>query len=337
MIRGTNKEPVDVQVYNCIKKYKLVNEGDKIVVGVSGGPDSICLLNVLNLLKAKLNIQIYVAHINHMIRTEADDETRYVQKFCEKLGIECYVKKVNVQEYANQNKIGTEEAGRVIRYKFFEEVSKNVSANKIATAHNSNDKAETVLLNILRGSGISGLKGIEPIRENKYIRPLIETTREDIEEYCNVNNLDPKIDKTNLESIYKRNKIRNDLIPYIKKEYNPNFLRTINRLSEVATEENEYMEMLAKSAFEDVNNQETTESQIILDLKKFNNLELVIKRRVILYTINKVIGNTMGIEKVNIDEIIKLCANNIGNKYLTPTKNIKISIKNKKIYFTSLK
>lgn len=336
MIRGTNKETVDVQVYNCIRKYKLIKEGDKIVVGVSGGPDSICLLHVLNLLKKKINVQIYVAHINHMIRDEAESETEYVQEFCRKIGIECFVKRMDVQEYAKQNKMGTEEAGRIIRYEFFDEVAKKVSANKIATAHNSNDKAETVLLNILRGSGIAGLKGIEPIRNNKYIRPLIEITREDIEEYCKTNNLEPKIDKTNLECTYKRNKVRNELIPYVKKEYNPNFLKTINRLSEVAIEENEYMEKVTKQTFKEIV-VETCKNQITLDLKKFNNLELVIKRRVILYTINEVIGNTMGIEKINIDEIIKLCANNIGNKYLTPTKNIKISLKNKKIYFTSLK
>lgn len=346
MIRGTNKETVEEQVYNCIKKYKLINEGDKLLIGVSGGPDSICLLHVLNLLKQKLKIEISVAHINHMLREEADSETEYVKTFCTNLGVECFIKKINVVKYSKENKIGTEEAGRIIRYNFFDDIAKKVSANKIATAHNNNDKAETVLLNILRGSGISGLKGIEAIRDNKYIRPLIETTRKDIEEYCTKNNLDPKIDQTNLESIYKRNKVRNDLIPYIQKEYNPNFLKTLNRLSEVAAEENEYLEKIAEDQFEecyvgvellgDPTFRETAQNQIILDLKKFNNLELVIKRRVILYTISKVIGNTLGIEKVNIDEIIKLCENNIGNKYLTPTKKIKISIKNKKIYFDSL-
>ena len=346
MIRGTNKKTVEEQVYNCIKKYKLINEGDKLLIGVSGGPDSICLLHVLNLLKQKLDFQIYVAHVNHMLREEADSETEYVRDFCKTLGIKCFTKKINIVDYSKEHKIGTEEAGRNIRYEFFDEVAKKVSANKIVTAHNNNDRVETVLLNILRGSGISGLKGIEAIRDNKYIRPLIETTRKDIEEYCEKNNLDPKIDQTNLESIYKRNKIRNDLIPYIQKEYNPNFLKTINRLSEVATEENEYLEKIAEKQFKecyvgvapqgDPTFRETAQNQIILDLKKFNNLELVIKRRVILYTISKVIGNTLGIEKVNIDEIIKLCENNIGNKYLTPTKKIKISIKNKKIYFESL-
>lgn len=346
MIRGTNKEPVEEQVYNCIKKYKLIDENDKIVIGVSGGPDSICILHVLNSLKEKLKIEIFVAHVNHMIREEADSETEYVQEFCSSLGVECFVKKIDVIEYAKMHKIGTEEAGRIIRYEFFEEVAKEVLANKIVTAHNSNDKAETVLLNILRGSGLSGLKGIEPIRDNKYIRPLIETDRKDIEEYCAKNNLEPKIDKTNLESIYKRNKIRNDLIPYIQKELNPNFLKTINRLSEVATEENEYMEKITKQTFKEIlvgaaisrpHYEENTQNQITLDLKKFNSLELVIKRRVILYTISKVVGNTIGIEKVNIDEIIRLANNNIGNKYLTPTKSIKIAIKNKKIYFISLR
>ena len=347
MIRGTNKETVEEQVYNCIKKYKLINEGDKLLIGVSGGPDSICLLHILNTLKKKIKFEIYVAHVNHMIREEANSETEYVQEFCENLGIECFVKKMDVQKYANKNKIGTEEAGRNIRYEFFDEVAKKVSANKIATAHNNNDKAETVLLNILRGSGLSGLKGIEAIRDNKYIRPLIETTRQDIEEYCDKHNLQPKIDKSNLESIYKRNKVRNDLIPYIQKEFNPNFLKTINRLSEVATEENEYMEKIVHKIFDEISvgadatvhpdPLETAHRQIILDLKKFNDLELVIKRRVILYTISKVVGNTIGIEKVNIDEIIKLCENNIGNKYLTPTKRIKILVKDKKIYFISLK
>ena len=346
MIRGTNKIPVQEQVYNCIKKYKLINENDKLVIGVSGGPDSICVLHALNSLKEKLKIQIYVAHINHMIREEADSETKYVQDFCRKLGIECYVKKIDVEELAKEQKIGTEEAGRNIRYSFFDEVAKKVLANKIVTAHNSNDNAETVLLNILRGSGLSGLKGIEPIRDNKYIRPLIETNRQDIEEYCTEHNLHPKIDKSNLESIYRRNKIRNDLIPYIQKEFNPNILKTINRLSEVVAEENDYLEKITKINFEecyvgvapqgDPIFRDTTQNEITLDLKKFNNLELVIKRRVILYTISKVIGNTLGIEKVNIDEIIKLCENNIGNKYITPTKKIKIAIKNRKIYFISL-
>ena len=307
------------EVLKTIETYNLIEKNDKIVIGVSGGPDSICLLHVLYGLKEKLGIEIVVAHVNHMLRDVADLETEYVQKFCKKLGI------------SKTQKKGTEEVGRQVRYDFFDEVAKKTNSNKIATAHNSNDRAETVILNILRGSGLSGLKGIEPIRDNKYIRPLINTDRQDIENYCNDNKLEPKYDKTNNENIYTRNKVRNTVIPYIKKEFNPNIIKTINRLSSLATEENEYLQAITKQEFENLLIEKT--ENIILDLHKFNSLNLVIKRRLILYTINEVLHTTNGIEKVNIDDIIKLCKNNIGNKYLMPIKEIKVYVKKGKIYF----
>ena len=328
------------KILQTIKKYNLIKNGDSIVIGVSGGPDSICLLHVLNELKEELDFKIYVAHINHKIREEADEETEYVKNFCKNLGVECFTKKIDVVKIAKELKMGTEETGRKIRYDFFEEVLKNTNSNKIATAHNNNDKVETIIMNILRGSGITGLKGLDPIRENKFIKPLIETSREEIEKYCEENRLNPRIDKSNNENIYTRNKVRNCVIPYIKREFNPNILKTINRLSEVATEENEYLSKITVEAFNQtkVENAPKGDSEknkeIALDLKKFNKLELVIKRRLILYTINELLGTTDGIEKINIDDIIKLCSNNIGNKYLKPTKNIKILVKNKKIFFT---
>ena len=322
------------EVLKTIKTYNLINKGDKVVVGVSGGPDSICLLHVLYTLKQELGIEIFVAHINHMIREAADSETQYVQNFCKKLGIKCFVKKENVTYLAKQQRKGTEEIGRQIRYEFFNEILTETDSNKIATAHNSNDRAETVILNILRGSGISGLKGIEVMREQKYIRPLIDINRTDIEKYCKENGLNPRYDESNDENIYSRNKVRNIIIPYIKKEFNPNIIKTINRLSAVATEENEYIQKIVKKEYCQMATKEN--ENIILDLKKFNDLELVIKRRIILYTINEVLHTTSGIEKVNIDDIIKLCNNNIGNKYIMPIKSIKVYIKKGKIYFLKL-
>ncbi len=319
------------EVLKTIKDNNLINEGDKIVIGVSGGPDSICLLHLLNNLTNTLKITIYVAHINHSIREVADMETKYVQDFCKKIGVECFVKKEDILSLAKKQKKGTEEVGRQVRYSFFDEVLEKTNSNKIATAHNSNDRAETVILNILRGSGISGLKGIEAIRDQKYIRPLINTDRESIEKYCEENNLEPKIDETNKENIYTRNKVRNVVIPYIKKEFNQNIIKTINRLSTVATEENDYLMKITKQEYANISNIEN--GIITLDLKRFNNLELVIKRRLILYTINEAIHTTNGIEKVNLDDIVKLCSNNIGNKYLTPIKEIKIYVKKGKVYF----
>lgn len=320
------------KVLETIKKYNLIRENDKIVIGVSGGPDSICLLHLLNNLKKELKdslkFEIYVAHINHQIREEADEETEYVKNFCKKLGIECFIKKVNVIEKSNVEKIGTEEAGRKVRYEFFEEVLNKVGANKIATAHNANDNAETVLMNIFRGTGTSGLKGIEPIRDNKFIRPIIECERYEIEEYCKQNNLQPKIDKSNFENIYTRNKIRNIIIPEIKEQCNPNVISALNKLSQVAKQENEFIQKYAMEILEkELLICDKNVDKVTLNLKKFNNLDYVIKSRVVIICIQKIQGCTQGIEKIHVDDIIKLCSRNVGNKYLTPNKNVRVFVK----------
>ena len=325
------------KVIKTIEKYNLIEENDKIVVAVSGGPDSMCLLHILNELKEKYKFSIFVAHVNHMIREEADDETAYVKEFCDNIGIKCFIKKVDVIEKSNQEKIGTEEAGRKVRYEFFEEVLKQVGADKIAIAHNANDNAETVLMNIFRGSGTVGLKGIEPIRDNKFIRPIIECERQEIEEYCEQNKLNPKIDKSNFENTYTRNKVRNILIPEIKKEFNPNIIFALNKLSILAREENEFIQKYVNDILknqliigEDGNN------SLILDLKKFNQQEDFIKAKVILKAVQILFGSTEGIEKIHIDDIITLCSRNIGNKFLTPNKHLRVSVGKGKIFISKL-
>lgn len=324
------------RVLKTIKNNRLILNGDKIVLGVSGGPDSISMLNILRELKegGTLQFSMVVAHINHMIREEAVEDEKYVEDYCKKNGIECYVKRINVIEYAQNNKIGIEEAGRKARYDFFDEIAQKTNANKIAIAHNKNDKIETIIMHILRGSGLSGLKGIEPIRNNRYIRPLIDCERQEIEDYCEKEELNPRIDKTNFENDYTRNKIRNIVIPYIKEEFNPNIIETINRLSEVITAEENYMDKIVKEIYGKILI-ETKETEISLSLKEFNKQEEVIKNRLILYTTRKLMGSSQGIEKIHLKDIIKLCENNIGNKYLTPNKNIKILVKDKKIFFIS--
>ena len=324
---------LEEKVLNTINKYNMIQSGDGIVIGVSGGPDSMTLLNILNNLKEKLNIKLYVAHINHSIREEADAETEYVKEFCKKIDVEFFAKKVKVEEIAKELKIGTEEAGRNIRYEFFEEVAHKVGANKIATAHNLNDNAETVLMNITRGTSVSGLKGIDKVRDGKYIRPIIECSRAEIEDYCKEKNLNPRYDKSNNENIYTRNKIRNLLIPFLQKEFNPNIVEGINRLSQIAIEEEQFINKVVEKEYEKL--QIAADNNIILNLKEFNKLDYVIKSKLILYTISKVYGKTSGIEKKHIDDIIKLCDNNIGNKYLTPQKGIKIYVKKGKIFFLS--
>lgn len=290
------------------------------------------MLDILRKLSKQLHFEIVVAHVNHMIRTNAILDEEYVEQYCEKYEIPFYLKRVNVQKQAAEEKKGTEEIGRKVRYEFFEEVMKKVHANKIATAHNKNDNAETVIMNILRGSSISGLKGIERKRDC-FVRPLVDMEREEIEQYCEEQNLQPRQDESNAKNIYTRNKIRNVLIPYIQKEFNPNIIETLNRLSELALQEDRYMTEQVEQEYQAILEQKS-EQEIVLNLNKFNKMELVIQSRVILYTIQKLLGTTKQIEKIHIEDIIKLCNHNIGNKYLMPNKNIKVLVKNKKIFFS---
>ena len=319
------------KVLETIKKYNLIKENDKIVVAVSGGPDSIAMLKILIDLKkeGKIKAEFYVSHINHMIREEAESDEEYVRKFCKKNGILFFVKRIDVVKMAKESKKGLEETGRKVRYDFFDEVMGKVGANKIAIAHNLNDKIETIFMNIMRGSGINGLKGIEPLKNNKYIRPLIECERYEIEKYCEEEKLNPRIDKTNFDNTYTRNNVRNIVIPYIKEEFNPNIIKTIKRLSELVIEEEEYFEKEVKKIYNEIVIKESkieNKKEIILDLKKFNLQEKVIKSKLLIYTITRLFGSANGIEKIHIEDIIKLCNNNIGNKYLRPNKNTKIYI-----------
>lgn len=364
-------ESLEEKVLETITTYQLIEKGDKIVLGVSGGPDSMCMLQILiNLCQiakrdepfwqfsqrnqttrekqqkkidqTKKNYQknssflaeIVVAHVNHKIREEADEEEQYVRNYCEENGIEFYTKRIDIQKMAHTNKTGIEETGRIARYQFFDEVLKKTKANKIAVAHHKNDKVETILLHMLRGSGIEGLKGIETKRGN-IIRPLIECERTQIEQYCEKYQLKPKIDKSNFDNTYDRNRIRNIVIPYIQQQFNPNIVKTIDRLSTIAQLEDEYIESHVKKAYQDLLEEEKAK-EIIINLKKFNLQEKVIKSRLIRYIIKRLFGTTASIEKIHIEDIIKLCDNNIGNKYLTPNKNVKVLVKNHKIYFINL-
>lgn len=325
---------LEEKVRKTIREYNLIEKNDSIVVGVSGGPDSMTLLSILLKLKEEFNLKIYVAHVNHMLRENAIKDEEYVKEFCKKNNIEMFIKKANISEIAKKEKIGLEEAGRNARYNFFEEILKNTESNKIAIAHNINDKVETIIMNTLRGSGVSGLKGIEPKRK-KYIRPLIEIERHEIEKYCIENEINPRHDESNDDNTYTRNKIRNIIIPYIRNEFNPNIIKTLNRLSEIIKEEDEYVQSKTEKIFKEIllTNEK---NKIELDPRKFNDQEKVIQKNLILLAIKKVKGSTQGIEKVNIDDIIKLCNNNIGNKLIRPVKQLEIGIKNKRIYIKNI-
>lgn len=318
---------------DTIKKNNLIQEGDKIVIGVSGGPDSITLLTCLNKYKEKGKYEIVVAHINHLIRKDSTEDEKFVENVCKEMEIKCYIKREDILKIAKETKRGTEEVGRKIRYDFFDEVAKKEKANKIAIAHNMNDNAETILLNLIRGCGLSGLEGIGAKEYNKYIRPLIDCKREEIEAYCSKYKLNPRIDSTNKENIYKRNKIRNELLPYLK-ELNPNIIQNLSRLSKIVKNEKEYINSETKKVYNKITKQSL--GKIEMELKDFQKLNTALKENLVIYAITKLLGDARNVEKVNIDDIIEMADKNIGNKYMEINKNLKILIKNKKIIFTSL-
>lgn len=322
---------LEPKIYELITKEKLIEDGDKIVLGVSGGPDSICLLDILQKIwqKKEIHFEIVVAHINHGLRENAKKDEAFVEDFCTQRKISYYVKHADIKQIAKMQKKGIEETARAVRYEFFDEILQKTRSQKIAIAHNANDHAETILMNILRGTGPKGLIGIEK-KNGKYIRPLLETKRSEIEEYLKQNGIVARHDESNDDNYYTRNKIRNIVLPYIEKEFNSNMITTLKRLSDIIKEEEEYWEKQIPKIYQEILILEG-ETEIILDLKKFNTLEKVIQKRMILYSIQKIFGWAKGIEKIHIEDIIKLCNNNIGNKYLTPNKHLKIVTQKKQL------
>jgi len=333
-------------VLRTIEENKMFNKGDKVIVAVSGGPDSICLLHMLYVLQNRLGITLYAAHVNHCLRgEEGDKDEEYVKKFCESLSVEFKSLKINVNYIAKEKRISCESAGREARYKFFEELKKELKAEKIAIAHNANDQAETVLMRIMRGAGMQGLTGIRPVRDNIFVRPLIRTTRDEIEKYCDNNNLHPRIDKTNLETIYSRNKIRLELIPYIQNNFNRDIITVLNRLSDIIKIDNDYLNYISQEKFKKYC--EIKAQKVIIFKGAFLEDKAVLVR-IIRMSLETVAGDLKDIERIHIFNIIDIQKCSTGKEIMLPhnllasndygniivKKNIKECMKNCEIQYT---
>nr|WP_312578765.1 tRNA lysidine(34) synthetase TilS [Sedimentibacter sp.] len=291
-------------MYNLIKynilQNNLINRGDNILIGLSGGPDSVFLFHNLRLLKETLSFNLYASHINHMYRgADAQHDEDFVRSLCEQYGIKLYVKRKNATDYANELHVTEEEAGRILRYNFFRENLKSVGGGKIAVAHNLNDQAETVLQRIIRGTGIDGL-GAMSLKKDDIIRPMLNINRSEIERYLKENNYAFCIDKTNAKAIYGRNKIRLNLIPYLEKDFNPNIQNTLFRMSEVMEKDSKIIEKYINLKFDDVLVKKN-ENEIFLDLYKLKKMEQYEVGRVIRKSLELIKGNTNNIEMKHIE------------------------------------
>ena len=299
------------EILNINKKYNLIESNDIIVVGFSGGPDSVFLVEMLKKLQHFFNFKIYLVHINHLLRGEdADSDENFSFEYAKKNNLEIFIKRIPIKEIAKEIGKTLEEVGREERYKFFSEIYEKVRATKIATAHNKDDQIETFLFRLIRGTSLQGLEGIK-IKNNNVIRPISEIYKKDILEYLNKNEIQYKIDKTNFENEFTRNSIRLDLIPFIEERYNIKFKDKIFSLIEEIRENNNN-NSLNLSDFIDL------ERRIILEKIKFlSNFD---RKNLLGLFLNQ---KNIEVNRNKIDEINSLIKSN-GTKKIDLDKSYRI-------------
>ncbi len=281
------------KIKSTIKKHNMLQKHDRILAGVSGGPDSITLLHVLNSLKKEYSLNIVIAHLDHKFRGE---ESAADRKFCEglakKYNLEIMWEEIDVPGIAKEKGISPEEAARLARYDFFKRAAKEKNIDKIAVGHTRDDQAETVLMRIIRGAGMKGLGGISPVKEmmgNKIIRPLIEVSRKDVEDFIAEACLRFKKDSSNEKTIFTRNKIRLELIPLLEKDFNPNIKEVLSNMAENLQVENEFLSRYAKRKFKSVS--KIKQEEIFIDLKKFKKLPEAVRKRVLRASLEELKGD----------------------------------------------
>ena len=335
------------RVLETIKTHELLEDGTHIVLGLSGGPDSVCLFDVLLELSAVKNFRIHPVHVNHKFRPgDAERDQEYVEELCRQRGLTCRTFTVDCNALAREKGLTSEEAGRKARYDAFFETAQEIAQEltqgfaqgfvqelageleqhctqepsmpgtdkiAIAVAQNANDQAETILFRMLRGTGTDGLAGIAYKRYERgfaIVRPLLDVPRDEIEKYCEERNLSPRIDHTNNEAIYARNKIRLELLPMLREKFNPNIIETINRLGKNAAADKDYLAQQARDAYEEaLENADGRSFTVEVTTAKLDRMHKAVRMRVYNYLLadvgmeeNLTEGQLEAIEKVRISQ-----------------------------------
>lgn len=308
------------KIQNVAHEQNLWKRGDKIVLGVSGGPDSMCLLNIFSLLSKKQDLEIVVAHVNYGLRgKDSQKDQELVEKSARKNGFAFHLLETKLK-----NKQNLEEACRKIRYTFFEKILFQEKATSIAVAHNLDDQAETFLMRIIRGSGLLGLSAMK-YRNNKLIRPLLSISRKEILEYLKENKLTYRLDKSNLESFFVRNKVRNKLIPFLEKNFNPNIRKTLFEASLSIAEDYDFI-------LRNLENRKTEE----LSAKKLLSLPSSILKMTIRKELERKKGDLRDIQARHIEEILKILRSNKNKTQKITLKGLKIEKKGDKVSIVRL-
>lgn len=282
----------------------LLKQGDTILIACSGGPDSLALVDVLLKLKEVYQLELAVAHVDHMFRgAESQADAAFVAEFCKKNKVAYYQKTFDVPAYIKKTGLSPEEAARIVRYDFLRNVAKSLGNANIATGHHKDDQAETVLIHLFRGAGSSGIGGIRPISHG-IIRPLLSVTRKEIEEYCKNSQLVPRIDSTNAEPYYLRNRIRLQLLPDLMEKFNPAIKDAICKSAEIIGAEHDFIRQSIESIWEDLISRE--KEVFIFNREKLNDLHIAQKRELFRMAIEKKQGHLRGISFMHVEKMIVL-------------------------------
>lgn len=303
------------KVKKTVEHHRLLERDDKVLIAVSGGVDSVCLLTLLLELKDAFALSFHLAHLNHSLRgVESDEDAEWVRALAGRLGIPVTIEKKDVLKWVKRKRCSLEEGARELRYEFLSKVADEVEATKIATGHTLDDQAETVLLRLLRGTGISGLGGVLP-RRKRLIRPLIEVSREEVVEYLQDKGLDYREDSSNTQRDHLRNRLRLELIPLLKGEFNRRIVELLGRCAELAQIDDSYLDTVARGAFSTLLIR-SSPMRIVLDWEKLVSLHPSLSRRAIRFAIKEIKGNLRGIRTEHILSCLELST---GKKLYLPS------------------
>lgn len=319
---GTKQLPRSVERF--IVEHGLAEKSGPLLVGVSGGVDSVCLLHILTALRDKMNFDLHVVHLNHQLRgAESDSDAEYVSRLSRKLGIAATIDKRNVQDHQSTHRCSLEEAAREIRYAFFSEVAESLGGSIVAVAHTANDQAETILMHLIRGTGLSGLRGMRPLsrwnlpnnRLLTVIRPILKATREETEAYCNDHELYPHYDSSNRSVEFLRNRIRIEIMPQLL-EYNPNIVESLSRMAHIVADDISYLDSEAAQLSESII--EEFPQGILLDNKALSALPPALARHLLRASLRKLLGSLRDIELVHIESILSTLTQPAGKQLSLP-------------------
>ena len=294
-----------------VRRKALFEPGTRIVVAVSGGPDSVCLLHILYLLSSQWGLGLEVAHFEHGIRgRESREDARFVEKLSHDFGLGFSIEHGNVKAFARREGTGIQEAARILRYKFFERVCTKTKSTYIATAHTADDQAEEVLLRLIRGAGLPGLSGIPWVRDNYIVRPLLGVTRQQILGHLKAHDIPFVIDQSNNSRAYLRNRIRKDLLPLLAEGFNPAIVRTVNRTAEMLAEDHQLLEKMAEEAYQDSLSFPSQEGKLGFSVKRVKGHPEPIRRRIYrmaLRNLRLFSGRIRASHLLGIDELVTTC------------------------------